>query len=209
MKIVLEIGLTSSQRRIVRGAVVVATVIATLGVGVVIAAPSHTWKAGEPLSAAQLNETLVDIDRRAHLLSNGTSTYSVGATRFCGKTPLPYSGKSIEGYSGAKQKCEKVASCSPSAHLCSEEEVVRSLAVGIDLGLSPNAWIHGSGSVGANVAANATNNDCNGFTEGIDTAPAGTSGFYGRVFSVNTNGQLSPAPFTVVCETKLPLLCCD
>jgi hypothetical protein len=39
-------------------------VLATLGVGVALAAPKHTFTSGETVSASELNATLADLDQR-------------------------------------------------------------------------------------------------------------------------------------------------
>jgi hypothetical protein len=199
-----------------RAVVALCVLSATLGFGALASAEVLDFKASEPLSAAKMNGNFKELaDRIASLEAGkiiarrGNKSYSVGATTFCGKTTIGHAGAAVGGYGGAKTKCEGVANCSASAHFCGEDEIVRSLAlgIGIELGLATSGWIHGAGGVGANVPVNQITNDCNGFTKGVPGGPA--SGFYGKSFSINVEGSAGASPFMYPCEYEVPLLCCD
>ena len=197
----------------IRALVLPFVIAAGLGFGALASAAVLEFKASDPLTASGMNANFKDLNDRVSALEGkaiarrGGKSYSVGATTFCGKTTIGYSGSAVAGYAGAKAKCEGVATCSASAHLCGEDEIVRSLALGVDLTLAPNGWIHGFGTVGANVAIGNTSNDCNGFTKGVASGTA--SGFYGTNFSVNVEGNVGASPYMQPCEASLPLLCCD
>lgn len=125
----IHLNFTPTQRRIMRGAVVVGVVVGALGLGLAIAAP-HQWKASDPLVAADLNGLGI-------VTKNGKQ-YSLGAT-YCGKTTGVTSGVindgAIVGYVAAKAKCEVVSDCgmSLSAHMCTGEELIRSQALGMTI----------------------------------------------------------------------------
>lgn len=63
------------------------------------------------------------------VIERGESQYSLGAT-LCGLGPFT-SGQITGGYSGAKALCEQACGGSPTAHMCSTDEMVRSEQMGI------------------------------------------------------------------------------
>jgi hypothetical protein len=80
--------------------------------------------------------------------ANGAS-YSIGPTKYCGTTSATTNGALAGGPVAAKQMCETACS-SPTAHVCSEEERIRTVALG---GAVPSAgWYAGNGG------------DCSGWT---------------------------------------------
>jgi hypothetical protein len=69
------------------------------------------------------------------ILNKNGKQYSLDAT-YCGKTAAtssPFTTGNITGYVVAKTLCESVAQCNnaPSAHMCTNEEIVRSRQLGV------------------------------------------------------------------------------
>lgn len=187
----VRIDLTPKQKKIIRAAVVTGCVIGALGVGLAVAAP-HQWKSSDPLAAADLN----GLNVVSYTSDAGTTTsYSVGATKFCGITPVTTTGAvvyaTVTGYPGTKRACENVASCgnSSTAHMCTAEELVRSTQLGV-----PTA----SGWISSGTSANS-GSDCLGWTNG-------TINWAGAAWTISAVG---PVPNTVSCNDMNPILCCD
>lgn len=189
----IRIDLSPKQKKIVRAAVVTGSVIAALGIGIAIAAP-HQWKATDPLAAGDLN----GLNVLSYTSDAGvTTSYSVGATRFCGITPTTTTGQVVyaatTGYAGVKKACENVSSCgnSPTAHMCTSEEMARSSELGVP---TATGWIT-SGAPGG-----GTGIDCYGWTNG-------TVSYYGPAWdNVTTAGG---TPNSESCNSVNPILCCD
>jgi hypothetical protein len=120
--------------------------------------------------------------------------YSLGAT-FCGVTATPTSGAIFNGYLGAKTSCEGTSACgnSPSAHMCSAEEVVRSMAVGIAPPTTP-AWY----SAGFLSGGGGALFDCAGWT----TASGASYGWIWPNVSLTALGYDS-------CGAQHVIACCD
>jgi hypothetical protein len=68
MRIVIDLELSSAQKRVVRTAVVVGAVIASLGLGVAVAMPKHTFTPSTPVRASDMNDNFNDLDTRAAAL---------------------------------------------------------------------------------------------------------------------------------------------
>lgn len=187
----VRIDLTPKQKKVIRAAVVTGCVIGALGIGIAVAAP-HQWKSNDPLAAADLN----GLNVVSYTSDAGTTTsYSVGATKYCGITPVTTTGAvvyaTVTGYPGAKKACENVASCgnSPTAHMCTAEELVRSTQLGVP---TASGWIS-SGIAGGTIA------DCLGWTNG-------TISWSGAAW---LNGASGPVSNSVSCNASSPILCCD
>jgi hypothetical protein len=116
--------------------------------------------------------------------------YSVGAV-YCGATQPIYSG-ALGGYAGAKALCQ--AQYGPAAHMCTGEELVRSLATGTQASSLPSGkggWY--SGFMYASYPAAPSNGmfDCNQWTSSANDGNAGpvyssSSGI--GVLTCNTTG---------------------
>ena len=115
-----------------RGLVVGGTLLLMSGAGVALAVPT-TFKDGDTLTAAALNQNFTNLESRVATLemSNTRQTqsgkYSTGAV-YCGETvntPGDLSSLSAvgAGYAKAKAVCEVVAGCSPTAHVCTLDEI--------------------------------------------------------------------------------------
>jgi hypothetical protein len=203
--IVLDIPMSPLARRVTQAGLVALV----LGAGVAFAAPKHTFKGGDALPATQLNETLADLDTRlqeSRLVRNGAGgSYSVGATKLCGTTdslPLPFTADGKVGYAAAKAYCEKSACNSPSAHMCTAAEVVRSVALGI--GPTKEGW-YSSGTEGgySSSGTTASINDCSGW-QSNNAASLGMTWQVGSPEQPNRN-----TPYDRPCNEQHPILCCD
>jgi hypothetical protein len=143
------------------------------------------------LKASDLN-ALVAATNKPVLTKSGHQ-YSMQAT-YCGKT-APTNGQITNGYAGAKSLCESLAACgaSPSAHMCTAEELVRSaqLSVSIDSG-----WYSTGVFTGPGLAQNEYLLDCSGWTTNVDT-------LVGAVW------DSAARPAGTSCKVSQPVLCCD
>jgi hypothetical protein len=169
-----------------------APVIGVLIVGGLALAAPHQWNTNDPLKASDLNGL--------NVATVGTVRYSVGATKFCGAAMTPTSGAFFDsgntGYPASKSLCEKTSACnsSPTAHMCTGEELVRSHSLGIT-GI-PIGW-YSSGVFG--LSSMHQINDCQGWT--VSTTAPNSDGA--------TWGVSSPGPGSQSCSTPQPILCCD
>jgi len=184
-----------------RFGLVTAFVIAATSIG--YADVKHVFAKGDVVSAAAMNENFADMDGRitsAHVATNGTSSYSMGATKACTSAPMTDGniGKGVSGYALAKKACE--ASCgSKTAHMCSAEEVVRLAQMGTP---ANPGWIS-TGLAATTPGPTAVVNDCAGWSTNVGTTatPPNTQQFG----SVWTGGF----PGFVTCNVPQPISCCD
>ncbi len=157
------------------------------GFGSTVDAAPESFSAGEPLSSAKMNANFADIDghlARIDARLTGGGQYMVGSV-YCGATVGSTAGDMsgfgpTEGYLGARAACQKTCKDSPTAHLCTSDEVARSATLGL---VNGTGWF-------ATITA-----DCVGFTDA-------TSGAVGYRWQ-----QTNAAQF--LCNTTAPLLCCD
>lgn len=206
MKIVIDLELTSAQKKVIKSAVVTATVIGSLGFGVALADPVAFKADGtERLSADKMNANFKDVSDRlkaveagkASVTKNGAS-YSLGAT-YCGST-APTTGKiGSGGFVATKAICEKGTSCgaSATAHMCTAEEMIRSASLGLTTPLT--GWF----STGVQALAGPSNyvSDCNGWSS-VAAAE------YGPVWSGEHSGGVAWGD-RAGCDGARPVLCCD
>jgi hypothetical protein len=133
----------------------------------------------------------------------GKNAYSVGGG-LCGLTP-PYNGAQVNGYAGAKSFCQDVIGCSPTAHMCSGEELVRSSATGKKLPagtVTPlYAWYASSLYTIVNTAGQIES-DCGGFSAS-DGSTNGAAWYWPTATSTGV-------PNGIACSsTTTPIACCD
>lgn len=122
----------------------------------------------------------------------GGERYSSGGG-FCGATAVAQDGD-MGGYAGAKALCEAVASCSSSAHMCTTDEIIRHKALGQT---HPQGWF----ASGVWVPSGGIQvKDCDAWTDN-------GSGRAGMAFAASSSTE--PGPFSAVCNTTYPVLCCD
>jgi hypothetical protein len=193
MKIVIDLDLTSAQKKIVRSAVVAGAVIAALGVGIAVAAP-HTWATNDALKAADLNGLNVVSYTTADA---GTFQYSVGATKFCGMSSTTTNGAitygSLTGYPAGKRMCETATGCSTTAHMCTLDEFIRSQQLNMTSGGS--GWYAGGwrANDGTSIAVIV---DCGGWT-------------YSGSNNAGPAGGIPGDPSYTSCDQLLHVMCCD
>lgn len=214
---VIAIDLTPKQKRLLRGAVVVGAAIAAMGAGIAMAAIDTTWiSTGQPVSSAQLKGDLDGLQAQITSLQNQISSgklsrtvngvsYSGGATVFCGTTPTQIVGNF--SYGGAKQMCQASLDCdmSATAHMCTNEEMVRSAQLGLPIPAAPGWISNGTLYQGlydnAGVYENLSSNDCLGWS------PTVSGSYGGAVFS--SGGSGSYYGNTLPCDETLYIFCCD
>ena len=180
-----------------------------VGIGVRAFASPPTWTAGEPLTAAGLTQLSV--------MTNGSASISVGATKFVGATSGTHTGDflhdahaggALNGYQAAANICRaEVTGATPTIHLCTGEEIVRSAALGISQPLKgggvQQGWYSAFHGTDAGNAA-----DCGAWTgsggdnQGSATLPAGGGDYFsswGASRASCIGGGTGP----------LVILCCD
>jgi hypothetical protein len=176
-------------------------IILLAGAGAVAyASVSKTWNAGETLTANDLNGNFAAFDQRITALEtklvetrNGKK-WSLGAT-YCG-TSVTTNGQITGGYAGAKMLCEGVSTgcnSSPSAHMCTAEDLVHSAQVGL---AAPQGW-YSSGVFWEITTINPAVlvADCSGWT-------TSSSAQWGSIWLPN-------GPGVEPCNVSFPVLCCD
>jgi hypothetical protein len=195
----VHIELTSAQKRIIRAGVVTGSVIAAVGLGLAIAAP-HQWASNDPLKATDLN----GLNVVTYTSDGGTSSFSVGATKYCGQSPTTSTGTASYGgqvgYAAMKKLCEVATGCSSTAHMCSGDELARSVAIGDNPPLnSAGGWYEsGASSPGGQ---SPIIGDCQGWM-------LTNSNFQGAVW-VNNPGNSQNGPSSGGCNTSNYVFCCD
>lgn len=113
--------------------------------------------------------------------ATASNSYSANA-RFCGATQAVTG--NLGGYRAAKTMC--TAACgTPTAHVCSAEEMIRTFSLD---GVDRSGWI------ATGIASDGTN-DCNGFQDG-------TSGLRGNQWDGSRASRRT-------CHEAIAVLCCD
>ena len=169
--------------------------------GQVAAAPEpglRTFEQGKPIVADDFNVNFGLIEARLEALearADLDSTYSTGAI-YRGATASTFTG-ALGGYEGAKQACE-TALGSPTAHMCTAEELVRTHATGNPVGNGVDAMWHATGSramwpPNAPIAVS----DCQSFTEPSNQAQGASISVQGALMQVTT------------CDSSMKIACCD
>lgn len=201
----LRLDLSDRERRLVRSGLAVLAVLIVGGIGLANAAPIDTaWVApNQPVVANLLKANLDGLQQQINkptIVRSGRQ-YSLGAT-YCGKTTASTNGQIPNGYAGTKFQCEAVAACgnSPSAHMCSSEELVRSASLGV---IIESGWYSSAvvsmypGCSGGTCGSTQLASDCMGWT-------SNNGAEYGLAWQWGGR-PLHQAP----CTTVLPVLCCD
>lgn len=188
MKVHIEFELPRWSKRVI--AIGAPFVVLGLLAVVVVAAPKQ-WTGGDPLKAVDLNGLNV-------LDAGANGVYSVGATTFCNASS-PTVG-AAGGYPAMKALCQ-TACGSSTAHVCSPEEVSRSLQLGLEHTKLPSTlpawyWI----STGAVSTASGSTNlaDCDGWRN---------NNAAGAQLTIDSNGHAYPGFGT--CSPMIPAACCD
>lgn len=150
-----------------------------------------TWSTGDPLTAADLNGNFAALDKKARFVGSTDAgvSYSVGFTTYCGSTTQTT--PSLGGYVLAKAACQAACGGSGSAHLCSTEETLRSVEVGLSV---PSGWIQQGNPI---ASGSYQIQDC----EGFQTAQVASYGAYWA--------SLVSEMSMITCNTAMSALCCD
>lgn len=204
----IHIELTDRQKRVMRAGVVTGTVIGALGLGIAIAQPINTsWIAqNAPVSASSLAGNLTGLQSQITTLQEQIASlqafqtqatqdggYTLGAV-FCGTTDSHGVTGSF-GYSGAAALCQKVTGCSPTgAHMCSSEEIARTLGMGRPIALDNSSW-YSTATLVPDPSSNENIDDCQGWT--VATLPD-----VGACWGSTGPGQAG-------CSVALPIMCCN
>lgn len=124
------------------------------------------------------------------VVSNESKSISVGAL-FCGATSQTYTGN-LGGLAAAKSVCETTCG-DPVAHMCTDEEIRRSTAIGISMNPS-SYWAWAAGQAGE--PTNYQNSDCNGWTEAAGAGSFGTA--------ADNKGRM----VAYKCDSLFSIACC-
>ncbi len=157
------------------------------------------------ISSQQMDENFSDLDQRIRkpVIEMNGRQYSLGAV-YCGATAPTdgrFSSGVFTGLQAAKGSCETIAGCSPSAHMCTSEEISRSIQLGE---IPPGGWY--STMVWRDVTGDsAIARDCKGWS--IDSPGIER----GSILEVEANGPPTGSIFSTItgCDSILPILCCD
>jgi len=200
IRIEIRIDRASARRVLIVGGILV-----LLGsAGAVLAVPK-VFQDGETLTAADLNRDFGDLEARVASVeafkerATKGGKYSVGGA-YCGATASTLgdlSGISAPGssYTKAKAACEAVTGCSLTAHVCTEEEIYRSVST---RNAPPDGWI--MANLGLRTASDFPVTGCRSFT----TSSNSDSGWFWQ----GSVGIFSFCPCSG-CPSPMPLLCCD
>jgi hypothetical protein len=131
---------------------------------VAYAAVPNVFNAGEPLSAAKLNQNFSGLDDRLSAVERGGN--------YCGMTaPVQTRLHATNGYAEGAMRCSMVAGCGTTGHICTPPELVRFVATASTT--VPKGWIatgnlwvdnYSTGQVTANDCTFFTSNTGNGTT---------------------------------------------
>lgn len=184
MKLTIHVTASGAKRLLIVGSALI--VLGTAAVG--LAAP-HTFASGDLLTAADLNNLAIVTNTK------NKKTYSRGAVYFgsTSSTNGAIAGPGANGYAAAKSLCEQLPKGSPSAHMCTGDELLRSVQLGISI---PAGWYAGSARI-----AGTANRACNAWTSKLST----DSGAYWNTPSAGATGS----PHATTCDHAAPVLCCD
>jgi hypothetical protein len=195
--IVIDFELSPWLRRAVAG--MVGPLVLVLAFGTTVDAAPTTFVAGETLGAAKMNAAFTETDARLARIEarlDPSRKYSNGAV-FCGATLGATVGDmsgfgATKGYGGAKTACEITCAGSPTAHLCTSDEVLRS----VTLGMAVKSGWYAAASTSANWG-NYYFSDCDGF---MSTA----ANVYGPSWD-----SAASKPNVSQCNVAIAALCCD
>jgi hypothetical protein len=194
-RIELRIDRASARRALIVGSTLIVLGLASVGLAKVPITGSY--QTGQLLTQNALDDNFSQVETRLAALESSQSRlvvtsngrqYSVGAI-LCGLGPVT-NGQITGGYVGAKTLCEKACG-SVTAHMCANDEMVRSEQMGI----SPSedaAWI--STGILAEYGE-PWSRDCEGWTNNSGTE-------FGVLWQI-------ARPGITLCEGRYPIACCD
>ena len=168
------------------------------GAGVAWAALTN-FKSGDALSSKDVNANFQSLQDQISAVSTVVTRSGVQISTngvFCSASKSPTTGSvtygTKVGYAGAKAACEDACK-SPAAHMCTGEEMVRSVAIGVADIPPGDLWI-ATGVRSANATNGTLVSDCNGFTatDNMGSTWAGNVPSWG-------NCNSSPGPSIACC----------
>jgi hypothetical protein len=167
----------------------------------IAAVPYAIEAANASAAVGALDGRIAAVERPIYTNATSGAQYSLHG-KYCGVTgsvtgnlaPL----STVTGYAAAKALCQAVSGCSPAAHVCTTEEVVRYVSTGG--AFATNVW-YASGTLSwvwePGPVVNYGVNDCVAFS-------SNTSMGYGSMWLTTTNG-----PYYALCNVPNPIACCD
>jgi hypothetical protein len=162
-----------------------------------LGAVPYAVETNHAVTASNAADTLLaQVTRPAIPGVDGGPAYSLMAV-YRATTSANFDGAQVGGYVGAKATCVALVG-SPTAHMCTNEEVTRSMQIGL---LPAEAgWIsHGLGFIGQTTSDTSTalDDDCDSWTGNENT----------RAGALWGNNGSDRANFT--CDNSYPIQCCD
>jgi len=200
MRIKINVDIELSPR-VKRALLIAVPAVVMVAASVAYAGVPNTFKDGDTLSAAGINDDFAALDKRLETAEGRLSTkvgpsYKAGAT-YCGSTAgttgdLAGISGSGAGYLKTKNACQAACAGSMSAHMCSAEEMVHGAS--LDIHPAASGWY-----------ATGVSREYLGSTEGYECFGY-TSKDGSRIGSVWSDGN---QPSTAICSSSYPVLCCD
>lgn len=172
------------KKSFVRGAAFGAGLLSMIALSVVVAVSVsgvvHTFTAGQPVSASEMNENFASLKSAIETLPLGTYCGSTGAVT-----------GAMGGFTGARALCQAVSACGTRGHMCTAHELSMSRTQGIVVP-AVNAWYT------TYTYKNGTaTQDCDSWTNAA-------GGIMGPVISAAQSG-----PSEAACNSSLPIVCCN
>jgi hypothetical protein len=147
-----------------------------------------------PMPRTQIGAVPYAVEAARTVVAVDGGLYSVGAT-YCGST-APQTGNLLaavpgaaNGYAAGKSLCQTACS-SPSAHICSTDDLIRSMTLGAGVPI-----LSGFGSY---YTAAGSASDCCGWQNSACSGPVLNSGL-----------GSTPSFTSISCTDVAPILCCD
>lgn len=174
------------------------------------------WSKGDKLSATEMGDQFAKIKTAIDKPSVTLGAVQFGRTgKYLGKSD-PTTGKwvsgALVGYAAGKKICEDKFQ-SPTAHVCSADEVIQNAAVNPGAFSIGQAWIVG-GTQYFDMRPNANKQEilvmqnCTGWTSNIGLEDGSSLIHYdGPSFNKNNEGAVVPS--TEHCNDSFPIHCCD
>lgn len=192
---------------------IVGSALIILGTAAAVFAVPVTFQAGTLLKSADLNKDFSDLDTRvtaATVVTVGSKSYSLGAV--FKKATQPIHTGNLGGYAGAKSICEAAVG-TPTAHMCTGEELVRSAQLGISVPAG-GGWYSSAGDAidgtsPGQTQPNRHDDDCQGWTDNSTVNNGTTVGTSDGPTWIKNTGVPQGRPFHGDCSTSNAVLCCD
>ncbi len=194
--------------------------VPALALGVAAAAfgaVPHSLTAGNPIRAQELMDNFNDLDTRvaaATERSHSGARISVKGI-WCGESTATTTGRiedlaaGVHGYEAARNICRSACGNSPTAHMCSAEEMVRSAQIGAVVGTN-YYWVSAGVPIPAPGQPTPTRptGDCSGWRSSSSTEFGLV--WFGAGQDACAAGVPGPCPnFTNCGDSTVHIACCD